>query len=119
MNFGDIFGSISPAFGAATGQGLGGILRYLNLPFLLAHGIGGGEGGGAQSAPAQKSPLPVPGQAASALSGMGSGGNPLGAMGALMGGGNKQPAMQPFDPSFGMSPQPSGLGQILAQLLAR
>lgn len=47
MGLGDILGSISPLYGAASGNGLGGLMRYLSPLFLLSqlghHGADGSQ----------------------------------------------------------------------------
>jgi hypothetical protein len=46
---GGILGSISPAYGAVTGQGLGGLLPYMS-PLAMLMGAGGHGGGGGDAA---------------------------------------------------------------------
>jgi hypothetical protein len=51
LGFGDILGSISPAYGMISGNGLGGLMRYLNPPFAISQMIGGHDNKSAPAAP--------------------------------------------------------------------
>lgn len=50
MNIGKILGSISPAFGLISGQGLGQYLKYLSPGLMLGEVLGGHHHDGQQSA---------------------------------------------------------------------
>lgn len=63
MNFGSILGSISPAFGIASGQGAGAMLGNLSPALMLAKGLAGhghGQGAGAVPDPAASVQPPAP-----------------------------------------------------------
>lgn len=93
MNLGALLGSISPGFGAITGQGLGGMARNLSPMYLMAR-----HGGAERLAMA-----PVTGAAGvmgggglgAAMQGLGAG---LQQMGQEQGGDAPElPGMEPFD----------------------
>lgn len=126
MGLGDILGTISPAYGAVTGQGLGGAALNMSPVYLLMRGFGGaspqGVRGTAPSSPmgrglAGTPPMVnVPNTQLPNLSlGSGSGGGPLGAISsALQGGGD-------FHSGAGMqfaqaTPRQNGLASVLAAL---
>ena len=83
IGFGDILGSISPAYGIASGQGLGGMARNLSPAFLLLQALSkGGQGQGEDQQAGPSDPMAF----IKALSAGGGGGNFLGALGGMLGG---------------------------------
>lgn len=119
MDFGSILGSISPAFGMASGQGLGSYLKYLS-PLYDMGLLGGG-----------KSPVGVAGQqplaqmgghnlaaASAALPGMSNPSqSPFAMIGnALMKGGQQGQTALPSEQAYAPQQSPIDMS-IIAQLL--
>lgn len=87
FGFGDIMGSISPAYGAVSGQGLGGMARNLSPAFLLFQALSRGQHGGGEEQQAGPSDPMALIKALSAGGGGGGGmGNFLGQLGGMFGG---------------------------------
>jgi hypothetical protein len=124
MDLGNIFGSLSPAYGMLSGNGLFGKMGGMGgfgLAGLLSKLFGGHQ---AQPAPVNLGTQPgtlstsaadqanIAGMPGMASPGVG------GALGSALGAGhNQDPGVQLTDPNFGLQPQSNGLGQLLAQLL--
>jgi hypothetical protein len=125
MGLGGFLGSISPAFGLASGKGMfggpGGPMAFggLGLLMRLLGGHGAEHPQADLPAPQPLASLPGPGigQTASALPQL-----PKPNIGQQVGSAfgappPADPGVSLVDPSFGAIPRNSGLGQLLAQIL--